>query len=387
MIIEPKVRGFICTTAHPLGCKQSVLDQVEVARGYKGKINVGKKVLVIGGSTGYGLASRIALAFGGGAATLNVMFERPAAGIRTASAGWYNTAAFEQEAHKIGLYARSINGDAFSEEIKAKAIEAIKRDLGEVDTVVYSLAAPRRTMPDGTTVSSVLKTVGGEFTNKTIDLRTEEVGEVTITPANNDEIDATIKVMGGEDWAAWIDALSAAGVLAANAKTVAYSYLGPEITHPIYLNGTIGMAKRDLYYTSKQIAQKHNIDAVVSVNKALVTQSSAAIPVVPLYISLLYKVMKKAGNHEGCIQQACRLFSDKYSERDSEGYVRLDDYEMQPSVQKEVLGAWKKVNTANFREYADIDGYWDDFYKMFGFRHQKVDYSADVNENVEIELI
>ena len=385
MVIEPKVRGFICTTAHPEGCRKSVENQIEVAEKYAGKINAGKRVLVIGGSTGYGLASRIALAFGGGAATLNVMFERPAAGVRTATAGWYNTAAMEDIARKKGLYAKSINGDAFSDEIKQRTVEAIKRDLKTVDAVVYSLAAPRRTLPDGTVANSVLKTVGESFTNKTIDLRTGEVGEVTINPATKEEIDATVKVMGGEDWAAWIDVLKAAGVLEDNAITLAYSYIGPELTHPIYMNGTIGMAKRDLYYTAKAISKKHSINARVSVNKALVTQSSSAIPVVPLYISLLYKYMKEAGTHEGCIEQMCRLFADKLDNYDDEGYIRLDDYEMNPKIQKEVAKAWKSVKTDNLVKYADLDGYWDDFYKMFGFKHADVDYAADVNAEVDIE--
>ena len=385
MIIEPKVRGFICTTAHPEGCAAAVREQIAVARRYQGKIDAGKRVLVIGGSTGYGLASRIALGFGGGAKTLNVMFERAAAGARTATAGWYNTAAFEQEAKNAGLYAKSVNGDAFSADVKARVIGIIKRDLGAVDTVVYSLAAPRRTMPDGTVVNSVLKTVGESFTNKTIDLRTNEVGEVTVPPADNAEIDATVKVMGGEDWAAWIDALADAGALAAGARTVAYSYIGPVLTHPIYLNGTIGMAKRDLFYTAQAIAKKHGVNARVSVNKALVTQSSAAIPVVPLYISLLYKAMKKAGTHEGCIEQMCRLFSEKLDTTDSEGYIRLDDYEMDKGVQKEVEKAWKAVTTQNLAEYADINGYWDDFYRMFGFRLAGVDYAADTDAAVPVD--
>lgn len=385
MIIEPKVRGFICTTAHPEGCKAAVNSQIAVAEKYAGKINAGKRALVIGGSTGYGLASRIALAFGGGAATLNVMFERAAAGVRTATAGWYNTAAFEQAAEKKGLYAKSVNGDAFSKEIKERVIEIIKRDLGKVDAVVYSLAAPRRTMPDGSVCNSVLKTVGENFTNKTIDLRTDEVGEITVTPATPEEIDATVKVMGGEDWADWIAALTAAGALEEGALTLAYSYIGPKVTHPIYMNGSIGMAKRDLYYTAKAISKKYGVNARVSVNKALVTQSSSAIPVVPLYISLLYKAMKKAGTHEGCIEQMCRLFSQKLGVYDSEGYIRLDDLEMDEKIQKEVSEAWKAVNTQNLDEYADIAGYWDDFYKMFGFKFADVDYSADVNAEAEIK--
>lgn len=384
MVIEPKVRGFICTTAHPAGCAEAVQSQIAVAQKYAGKINFGKRVLIIGGSTGYGLASRIALAFGGGAETLNVMFERAASGTRTATAGWYNTAAVEAAARERGLYAKSVNADAFSADTKTRVISIIKRDWGQADAVVYSLASPRRTMPDGTVCNSVLKTVGENFTNKTIDLRTGEVGEVTVTPATGEEIDATVKVMGGEDWASWIDALSSAGVLAENAKTVAYSYIGPEVTHPIYLNGTIGMAKRDLYYTAKAISKKYGINARVSVNKALVTQSSAAIPVVPLYISLLYKVMKNAGTHEGCIEQMCRLFAEKQEVYDEEGYIRLDDYEMDKKIQKEVAKAWKAVNTENLSEYADISGYWDDFYKMFGFNFGSIDYSADVNAEVNI---
>lgn len=385
MVIEPKVRGFICTTAHPAGCAAAVQSQIDVAKRYAGKISAGKRVLVIGGSTGYGLASRIALAFGGGAATLNVMFERPASGVRTATAGWYNTAAFEQAAQKAGLYAKSVNGDAFSAEIKKKVVEIVRRDLGTVDGVVYSLAAPRRTMADGTAVSSVLKTVGESFTNKTIDLRTGEVGEVTIPPATKEETDATVKVMGGEDWADWIAALTDAGVLSDGAFTVAYSYIGPVLTHPIYKDGTIGMAKRDLYYTAKAIGKKYGIRACISVNKALVTQSSAAIPVVPLYISLLYKVMKKAGTHEGCIEQMCRLFSDKWHTCDDEGYIRLDDYEMDDKVQKEVEKAWQAVRTDNLSAYADLDGYWEDFYRMFGFKIAGVDYAADVDPDVAIQ--
>ena len=277
-----------------------------------------------------------------------------------------------------------MNGDAFSAEVKARVVDIVKRDLGTVDMVVYSLAAPRRTMPDGTAVSSVLKTVGESFTNKTIDLRTNEVGEITVPPATKEEIDATVKVMGGEDWAAWIDALQAAGVLADGARTVAYSYIGPVLTHPIYLNGTIGMAKRDLYYTAQAIAKKHGIFARVSVNKALVTQSSSAIPVVPLYISLLYKAMKKAGTHEGCIEQMCRLFAEKLHTTDDAGYIRLDDLEMEESVQQEVAKAWQEVTTQNLTEHADLDGYWDDFYRMFGFRWEGVDYAADTDADVPI---
>lgn len=386
MVIQPKVRGFICTTAHPQGCAESVKRDIEKASG-KNYVCRAKKALVIGCSTGYGLASRIALSFGAGAATVGVMFERPAAGVRTATAGWYNTAAFESEAEKAGIYAKTVNGDGFSKQVKDKVIEIIRRDLGQVDTVIYSLAAPRRTLADGSIASSVLKTTDKPYTNKTIDLRTNEVGEVTIEPASNEEVAATIRVMGGEDWADWIAALSAAGVLSSGADTLAYSYIGPELTHPIYFNGSIGAAKRDLYYTAKSLSKKYAVNARISVNKALVTQSSSAIPVVPLYISLLYKVMKARGLHEGCIEQMRRLFGEKMYEYDDEGYIRLDDYEMSADVQEAVTEAFAKVDNENLRTLADIDGYWDDFYKMFGFAYDNIDYDADVDADVKVKSI
>lgn len=383
MIIEPKVRGFICTTAHPTGCEESVRDQIEKVKAQK-PFSAGKRALIIGASTGYGLASRIALAFGSGAATVGVAFERPASGIRTATAGWYNTAAFHSFAKAEGLYAASINGDAYSQEIKRQTVECIARDLGSVDTVIYSLAAPRRTLADGTTVGSVLKTTDKPYTNKTIDLRTNEISQVTIEPATSEEVDATIKVMGGEDWADWIACLTAAGVLDKGANTLAYSYIGPKLTHPIYLNGSIGAAKRDLYYTAKALSKKYDVNARISVNKALVTQSSAAIPVVPLYISILYKTMKARGLHEGCIEQMRRLFAEKLHTYDDEGYIRMDDWEMSADVQEAVAKAWTTVSNENLSAVADIDGYWDDFYKMFGFRHSEVDYGKDVDPDVSI---
>ncbi|MBR6599582.1 MAG: trans-2-enoyl-CoA reductase family protein, partial [Oscillospiraceae bacterium] len=333
MIIKPKTRGFICTTAHPTGCRQIVKSQIEYAKAHKSDAGF-KKVLIIGSSMGYGLSSRISAAYSCGAATLGVIFDKPGTEGRTGSAGWYNTAAFEEFAHADGLYAKTINGDAFSKEIKEKTIEMIRNDLGKVDAVIYSLAAPKRTTSDGTTYSSVLKTTNSEYTNKSIDLKDNTIKEVTITPATDEEITATVKVMGGEDWLDWIDALSDAGVIEENAVTVAYSYIGPEITYPMYTKGSIGKAKEHLFETSKQITQKYKgISAYVSVNKALVTQSSAAIPVVPLYISILYKIMKEYGNHEGCIEQMTRLFTDKLSSNtaktDENGMIRLDDYEMQ----------------------------------------------------------
>ena len=382
MIVEPKVKGFICTTAHPAGCKESVRRQIAYCK-EKGMVEGPKKVLVIGSSTGYGLASRIAVTYGYGADTIGVAFERESNGRRTATAGWYNTKAFEEFAKEDGYYAKSFNGDGFSEEMKNQIIETIRKDFGKVDMLVYSMAAPRRTMPDGTTVSSVLKTVGKELTNKTIDLRNNEIKDVTVPVANEEEIENTVKVMGGEDWEAWIQALVDADVLSDNAVTLAYSYIGPELTHAIYKEGSIGQAKKHLFDTSKKLTKEFEakgLKAYISVNKALVTQSSAAIPIVPLYISLLYKIMKKEGLHEGCIEQMNRLFIDKLpaKETDAEGYIRLDDWEMEDKVQNEITKLWDLVTTENIGELGDIEGYWEDFYHMFGFHYDNVDYSADV---------
>lgn len=382
MIIEPKVKGFICTTAHPVGCEESVRRQITYCK-EKGIVEGPKKVLVVGASTGYGLASRIAVTYGYGADTIGVSFEKEAKGKRTASAGWYNTKAFEKFAAEDGYYAKSFNGDGFSKEMKQQVIDTIRNDWGKADMVVYSMAAPRRTLADGTTVSSVLKTVGNEFTNKTIDLRNNEITEVTVPVATEEEIENTIKVMGGEDWEEWIRALVEADVLSDNAVTVAYSYIGPVVTHPIYKDGSIGQAKKHLYDTSvrlsKEFAEK-GLKAYISVNKALVTQSSAAIPIVPLYISLVYKVMKEEGLHEGCIEQMYRLFTDKMTknELDEAGMFRLDDWELQDNVQSKVAAVWDNVTTDNILEYGDIDGYWEDFYNMFGFHYDNVDYEADV---------
>lgn len=383
MIVTPKVRGFICTTAHPTGCEAAVKKQIDYVKAQP-KTAEPKKVLVVGSSMGYGLASRIAAAYSCGAATIGVMFDRPASGNKTATSGWYNTKAFEKFAAVDGLYAKTINGDAYSDECKKEVIELIKSDLGKVDMVVYSLAAPRRTVGD-TVYSSVLKTTGEPYTNKTIDLRNNCVSEITIEPATEKEITATVKVMGGEDWEAWIDALKAADAIEDNAVTVAYSYIGPKITHPMYFEGSIGRAKAHLFETSKKITEKYSdsgIKAYISVNKALVTQSSSAIPIVPLYISILYKVMKAKGSHEGCIEQMYRLFNRKMYgsavQTDETGMIRLDDLEMQKDVQDEVTELWNKLSQDNFKECADLDGYWEDFYALFGFGIDGVDYEADV---------
>lgn len=391
MIVQPKVRGFICTTAHPVGCGENVKEQIDYVKA-RPKTPGAKNVLVIGSSTGYGLASRISAAFSCGASTIGVMFERPQSGKRTATPGWYNTAAFEEYAHADGLYAKTINGDAFSQEVKQQVIDLIKKDLGQVDMVVYSLASPRRTMADGTTCSSVLKTTDGEYTNKTIDLAARTVSEVTVPPATQEEIRDTVKVMGGEDWKDWITALSGAGVLAEHTVTMAYSYLGPELTHPMYRNGSIGRAKEHLFATSKEITQEFpGVTAYISVNKGLVTQASAAIPIVPLYMSILYKVMKEKGIHEGCIEQMYRLFHDKLladtPQVDEDGMIRMDDWEMREDVQQEVKQAWDRINSDNLQQLADVDSYWEDFYHMFGFGIDGVDYDADVEVDKAVPSI
>ena len=382
MVVEPRVKDYICTTAHPVGCAENIKNQIKYVKAQP-KVDGPKKVLVIGASTGYGLASRIAVAFGYGADTLGVMFEKESNGRRTATAGFYNTRAFEEEAKKDGLYAKSINGDAFSLEIKQQVIDTIKADMGKVDMVIYSLAAPRRVTPDGHKYTSVLKTVGEEYTNKTLVLKDNTVTMAHIPAATEEEIENTIKVMGGEDWIDWMQALSDAGVLADHVTTVAYSYIGPKITFPIYAEGSIGMAKKDLYKSSDIINEKFaNVSSYIAINKALVTQSSAAIPVVPLYITLLYKQMTAKGVHEGCIEQMARLFLDKMAgevETDENGFVRMDDWEMADDIQEAVAKNWDAVTSENVKELADIDGYWDEFYKMFGFKIDGVDYSADVD--------
>ncbi len=383
MIVQPKVRGFICTTAHPTGCRKNIENQIIYTKN-KGTFNGPKKVLIIGSSTGYGLASRVTLAFGSGADTLGIMFEKQASEKRTATAGYYNTKAFEEFATNEGLYAKTINGDAFSTEIKEQTIATIKEDLGKIDCVIYSLAAPRRTVSDGTTYSSVLKTVENPFTEKNLNLRNNEITTATIEPATNEEITATVKVMGGEDWINWIDVLTKADVLSDNAMTIAYSYIGPELTYPVYCNGTIGKAKEHLYNSSIEINQKYGskIKAYISVNKALVTQASCAIPIVPLYITILYKVMKEMGIHEDCLMQMNRLFKDKMSsseiETDKEGRIRLDDWELREDVQDKVNDIWQKINNDNVEQYIDLEGYWEAFYQMFGFKIEDVDYDADV---------
>jgi len=392
MIIEPRMRGFICLTSHPKGCEKNVLNQIDYIKS-KGAIDGPKKVLVIGASTGFGLASRITSAFGSNAATIGVFFEKAPSEGKTASPGYYNSLAFEAAAKKDGLYAKSINGDAFSTEVKTQTIDLIKADLGQIDLVIYSLASPVRQHPTtGVLHRSVLKPIGDTFTDKTVDFHTGIVSEVTITPCSDEDIENTVTVMGGEDWAMWMDALLNAGVLADGATTVAYSYIGPKVTEPVYRKGTIGMAKDHLEASAFKITEdlaKIGGKAFVSVNKALVTQASSAIPVIPLYISLLYKIMKANGTHEGCIEQIQRLFSARlYTNEavpvDEKGRIRIDDWEMNADVQKEVAELWKGATTENLPAIGDLNGYKSDFITLFGFGLDGVDYAAEANENVLI---
>jgi enoyl-[acyl-carrier protein] reductase / trans-2-enoyl-CoA reductase (NAD+) len=393
MVIEPRMRGFICLTSHPKGCEQNVLNQIDYVKS-KGSIEGAKKVLVIGASTGFGLASRITSAFGSNAATIGVFFEKAPQEGKTASPGWYNSAAFETQAKKAGLYAKSINGDAFSTEVKNKTIELIKADLGKIDLIIYSLASPVRTHPvTGVTHRSVLKPIGQSFTNKTVDFHTGIVSNITIEPCNEEDIANTVAVMGGEDWEMWMDALVKADALSENAMTIAYSYIGPQLTEAVYRKGTIGRAKDHLEATAFTISEKLKSikgKAYVSVNKALVTQASSAIPVIPLYISLLYKTMKAKGLHEGCIEQIQRLFSERlYTKQaiptDDKGRIRIDDWEMRDDVQAQVAELWTQATTESLPELGDLNGYKSDFLNLFGFGFTGINYLEDVSELVEIE--
>jgi len=395
MIIEPRMRGFICLTAHPKGCEQSVKNQIEYIKS-KGPIEGAKKVLVIGASTGFGLASRITSAFGSNASSIGVFFEKPPSEGKTASPGWYNSAAFEKLAHEAGLYAKSINGDAFSKEIKQQTIDLIKADLGQIDLVIYSLASPVRLNPNtGVLHRSVLKPIGSSFTNKTVDFHTGIVSNISIEPCNEDDIANTVAVMGGEDWSMWMEDLKAANLLAPGAKTVAYSYIGPSLTEAVYRKGTIGRAKDHLEATAFSITDSLKSisgSAFVSVNKALVTQASSAIPVIPLYISLLYKIMKEEGIHEGCIEQIQRLYQNRlYSgtviPTDEKGRIRVDDWEMRPDVQEKVAKLWEQATTETLPAIGDLEGYRKDFHNLFGFGFEGVNYDADTNEVVGISSI
>ncbi|OZB60275.1 MAG: trans-2-enoyl-CoA reductase [Lysobacterales bacterium 14-68-21] len=399
MIINPKVRGFICITAHPVGCAKNVLEQIDITRA-SGQSGQGpKRVLVIGASTGYGLASRITAAFGYGAATLGVFFEKPSSETKTGTAGWYNSAAFDQAAKAAGLTAKSINGDAFSDETRARTIELIKAEMGgPIDLVVYSLASPVRKLPDtGEVKRSALKTIGETFSATSIDTNRDTVITATVEPATEQEIADTVAVMGGEDWALWIEALSQAGVLAKDATTIAYSYVGTSITWPIYWHGTLGRAKQHLDNTAGAMRERYaaqGLKAYVGVMKSVVTQASAAIPVIPLYVSMVFKIMKAKGIHEGTIEQANRLFRDFLYRADGSAppvdekhRLRLDDWELRDDVQSECKALWPTVTTENLNQLTDYAGYRHDFLKLFGFDRSDVDYTQDVPADVRFDCV
>ncbi|WP_186234617.1 enoyl-ACP reductase FabV [Burkholderia gladioli] len=392
MIIKPRVRGFICVTTHPAGCEANVKEQIDYVVKQGPIANGPKKVLVIGSSTGYGLAARISAAFGSQADTLGVCFERPGSETKPGTAGWYNSAAFEKFAKAEGRYARTINGDAFSDEVKRVTIDTIKADLGQVDLVVYSLASPRRTHPKtGVVHNSTLKPIGKSVAFRGLDTDKEVIKDTVLEPASQEEIDNTVAVMGGEDWQMWIDALNQAGVLAPGAKTTAFTYLGEQITHDIYWNGSIGAAKKDLDKTViglRETLSATGGDARVAVLKAVVTQASSAIPMMPLYLSLLFKVMKEAGTHEGCIEQVYGLLHDTMygstPHMDEDGRLRADYKELDPQVQGKVQALWNQVTNENLYELTDFAGYKHEFLRLFGFEIAGVDYDADVNPDVAI---
>jgi len=391
MVIQPKIRGFICTNAHPVGCEANVQKQIAYVKSRTDFSDGPKNVLVLGCSTGYGLASRLVSAFGYNAKTLGVCFEKPPSATRTGTAGWYNTAAFHKTAKEEGKYARTINADAFSSGCKAEVIEAIQQDLGQVDLVIYSLASPRRTDPEtGKVYKSTLKPVGNTYTTKTFDTDKKRVHDITLEPANDDEIANTIKVMGGEDWEFWIKALGEAGVLADGCKTTAYTYIGKELTWPIYGHATIGKAKEDLDRAAAGMIEQYaslNLDAKVSSLKALVTQASSAIPVMPLYISLIYKVMKEEGTHEGCIEQISGLYAEKLyaegAELDETNRYRMDGKETNEATQAKIKVLWDQSTNDTFLELSDYAGYHQDFLNLFGFGFENVDYDADVDSLVD----
>ena len=392
MVIKPRVRGFLCITTHPVGCEANVKQQIDYVKS-RGPIADGpKRVLVIGASTGYGLASRITSAFGAGASTLGIFFEKEGSERKPGTAGWYNSAAFHKFAEAEGLYAKSINGDAFSDEIKQKTIATIKEDLGQVDLVVYSLAAPRRQHPvTGVVHNSTLKPIGSDTVQKGVNTDKEEIQDFHLEAASQEDIDNTVAVMGGEDWQMWIDALDDAGVLADGARTTAYTYIGEKITWDIYWHGTIGAAKKDLDTRVVNIRERlaaHGGDARVSVLKAVVTQASAAIPAMPIYLAILFKVMKERGIHEGCIEQVDGLFRDSLynddRELDDEGRLRADGKELNPAIQAEVAAIWDKIDTDNLKQLSDFAGYKREFLQLFGFEIDGVDYAADVATEVPI---
>ncbi|MCG6414743.1 enoyl-ACP reductase FabV [Vibrio fluvialis] len=398
MIIKPKIRGFICTTTHPVGCEANVKEQIAYTKAQGPIKNAPKRVLVVGSSSGYGLSSRIAAAFGGGAATIGVFFEKPGTDKKPGTAGFYNAAAFDKLAHEAGLYAKSLNGDAFSNEAKQKAIELIKQDLGQIDLVVYSLASPVRKMPEtGELVRSALKPIGETYTSTAVDTNKDVIIEASVEPATEQEIEDTITVMGGQDWELWMQALEEAGVLADGCKTVAYSYIGTELTWPIYWDGALGRAKMDLDRASAALNTKlaaKGGSANVAVLKSVVTQASSAIPVMPLYIAMVFKKMREEGIHEGCMEQIFRLFNERLykedgsaPETDEKNRLRLDDWELRDDIQQHCRNLWPQITSENLKELTDYELYKEEFLKLFGFGIEGVDYDADVNPEVSFDVI
>jgi enoyl-[acyl-carrier protein] reductase/trans-2-enoyl-CoA reductase (NAD+) len=398
MIIKPKIRGFICTTTHPVGCEANVKEQIAYTKAQGPIKNAPKRVLVVGSSSGYGMSSRIAAAFGGGAATIGVFFEKPGSEKKTGTAGFYNAAAFDKLAHEEGLYAKSLNGDAFSNEAKQKAVELIKQDLGQIDLVVYSLASPVRKMPEtGEVVRSSLKPIGETYTSTAVDTNKDVIIEASVEPATEEEIQDTITVMGGQDWELWMQALEEGGVLAEGCKTVAYSYIGTELTWPIYWDGALGRAKMDLDRAAVALNEKLSATggtANVAVLKSVVTQASSAIPVMPLYIAMVFKKMREEGIHEGCMEQIYRMFSQRLykedgtaPETDEKNRLRLDDWELREDIQKHCSDLWPQITTENLKELTDYELYKEEFLKLFGFGVEGVDYDADVNPEVAFDVI
>ncbi|WP_188013768.1 enoyl-ACP reductase FabV [Photobacterium damselae] len=397
MIIKPKIRGFICTTTHPVGCEENVKEQIAYTKAQGPIANAPKRVLVIGSSSGYGLSSRIAAAFGGGAATIGVFFEKPGTEKKPGTAGWYNSAAFDKFAKEEGLYSKSLNGDAFSNEAKQKTIDLIKQDLGQVDMVVYSLASPVRKLPEtGEVIRSTLKPMGAEYRATAVDTNKDTLFEACVEPATEQEVQDTVTVMGGQDWELWINALADAGVLAQGCKTVAYSYIGTEITWPIYWHGALGQAKMDLDRAASELNTKLETiggSANVAVLKSVVTQASSAIPVMPLYIAMVFKKMREEGVHEGCMEQILRMFTQRLykadgtaPEVDDKNRLRLDDLELREDIQKHCRELWPNVTNENLRDVTDYQQYKDEFLKLFGFGLETVDYDADVNPFVEFDV-
>ncbi len=398
MIIKPKIRGFICTTTHPVGCEANVKEQIAYTKAQGSIKNAPKRVLVVGSSSGYGLSSRIAAAFAGGAATIGVFFEKPGTEKKTGTAGFYNAAAFDKLAHQEGLYAKSLNGDAFSDQAKQKAIELIKQDLGQIDLVVYSLASPVRKMPDsGEVVRSALKPIGETYTATAVDTNKDIIIEASVEPATEQEINDTITVMGGQDWELWMQALDDAGVLADGCKTVAYSYIGTELTWPIYWDGALGRAKMDLDRAAQALNEKlaaKQGSANVAVLKSVVTQASSAIPVMPLYIAMVFKKMREEGIHEGCMEQIYRLFSQRLykndgsaPETDDHNRLRLDDWELREDIQQHCRELWPQITTENLKTLTDYELSKEEFLKLFGSGVEGVDYDADVSPEVEFDVI